>query len=147
MTTGFALLRWGMSGQQVRGLYPRARTTPTYEGRNPRTGERVVVGGDMLVPEIQEVVPGLMVNATLAFDPSDRLVSISLWPDLEPALPGPRKIDTELLLRGAQALARVIGIGGSLSEMPEKQGWVIDKTTIELTNDDGFRFELSRPVN
>jgi hypothetical protein len=145
MNTGFALLRWGMSVQQVRGLYPRATTTPAYEGRNPRTGEKVVVGGDTLVPEIQEVVPGLMVNATLAFDPSDRLVSISLWPDLEPALPGPRNIDAQLVLRGAQELARVVGIG-SLSEVPENRDWVIDETKIELTNDDGFRFELSRPV-
>lgn len=146
MTTGFALLRWGMSGHQVRGLYPRARTTPTYEGRNPRTGERVVVGGDTLVPEIQQVVPGLTVNATLVFDPADRLISISLWPDLEPALPGPREVDTELLVRGARELAKVLGIE-DLSELPEQQAWVIDKTTIELTNEDGFRFELSSPAH
>jgi len=139
----FALLRWGMSSIEVRVLYPRATTTPSYEGRNPLTGERIVVGGDTLVPEIQEVIPGVMVNATLGFDASDRLSSIGLWPDLEPALPGPRTIDEALLVRGARELARGFGIG-ALAELPEEQEWVIAGTRIELTSEDGFRFELSR---
>lgn len=143
LRTGFAQLRWGMSRQQARTLYPQARTTPTHEGRHPITKERVVVGGDELIPEIQEVTAGLKINATLRFDATDKLIRIELWPDLEPPLPGPRKVDARQLLDGARRLALGLGLD-SISEIPEQQEWVLDGVTVTLTSDDGFRIELSR---
>jgi hypothetical protein len=142
LRTGFAQLRWGMSRQQARTIYPQARTTPTYEGRHPVTKERVVVGGNELIPEIQEVIAGLQINATLTFDATDELIRIELWPDLEPPLPGPRKVDMRQLRDGASCLALGLGLD-SISEIPEQHEWVVDGVAVTLTSDDGFRFELS----
>ncbi len=143
LTTGYAELRWGMSRQQARTIYPRARTTPTYEGRHPITKQRVVVGGNELIPEIREVTTGLQINATLIFDATDRLTRIELWPDLEPPIPGPRNVDARQLLDGAKRLALELGLE-SIAEIPEEQKWVLDGVTVTLRCDDGFRFELSR---
>lgn len=146
MTTGFGSLRWGMTMEQVLAVYPRATTTPVYEGRNPLTHERVTVGGDTLVPQLQEIIPGLTVNATIAFNSSNRLVSIALWPDLPPALGEPSATDAmtdaERVRRGAQELARVLGLG-SLSGGTARTGRMEDGTTIELTGDVDKTFDSS----
>jgi hypothetical protein len=146
LSTGFARLRWGTSRQQVRATYPQARTTPTYEGRHPITKERIVVGGEELVPEIQEAGEGLQINATLTFDATDQLIKIELWPDLEPPLPSPRKIDERRLFDAVKRLALGLGLD-SISEMPEQQEWVVDGVVVTLKSNDGFRFELSRSTS
>jgi hypothetical protein len=141
LATGYAQLRWGMSRQAARAIYPTARTTPIYEGRHPITKARVVVGGDELIPQIHEVAAGLMINATLVFDATDRLTQLELWPDLGPALPGPRELDPRQLLEGAGRLASRLGLG-AISQIPEEQTWVVDGVNVTLSWDDGFRFEL-----
>lgn len=139
---GFARLRWGMSLRELRAAYPNARTTPTFEGRHPITKQRVVTGGDELIPAIVEAAPGLHINATIAFSASDELIRIELWPDLAPALPGPRSIDERLLTEGARRLALDLGLG-PLTEIPAEQAWDVGGVAVTLTADDGFRFELS----
>jgi hypothetical protein len=139
---GFARLRWGMTRHEVLEAYPAASITPTYEARHPLTGERLLVGGELLVPAIHEATAGLTVNATLAFDPADRLAEIDLWPDLEPALPGPRTITPDLVSAGVHALAGTLGVG-PVDESYDEQSWTVSGVTITLTLGDGFRFEMA----
>jgi hypothetical protein len=129
-----------MPADEVRKLYPNFRTTPLYEGRDPRTGKTVTVGGDTLIPAMLDVGPGLPVGATLAFDASDRLRSLELWPDLAPGA----TVDPKLLHRGAQELAARLGLG-ELPDLPDRRDWMVGGAKVALTNEDGFRFELSRP--
>ena len=129
----FDRLRWGMTRQEVFATYKTARVTPSYEGRHPLTGERFTGGGDVMVPAIHEAVPGVKVNATLAFDAGDRLAQIDLWPDDERA---------EIILPAIHALAGTLGVG-PVDEADDEQSWTVDGTTITLTLDDGFRFEMA----
>ena len=143
LDVGFARLRWGMSKQQVRVEYRQTRTTPVYEGRHPVTGQTVVVGGDELIPELQKVAPGVMVNATLKFD-ADRLIQIDLWPDIDPA--NAPAADAERLASAARELARSLG-NDAAGRADAQHRWSIRGTAIEQTDDDdGWRFELSRPA-
>jgi hypothetical protein len=130
---GFALLRWGMTRTEVFATYPSARVTPTYQARHPLTGEEFLVGGEVLVPEIAEAVPGMMVNATLGFDAGDRLVEIELWPD------GDRD---DLVTPAIHALARALGVG-PVDEDDDEQSWTAGGITITLSTGDGFRFEMA----
>lgn len=130
--TGIASLRWGDSEATIRAAFPAVRTTPTYDGRDPRTGQTTIAGGDLLVPAIVEATPGLPVGATLTLERGG-LAAIELWPDVEAP-------DEARISEGARALAA--RLGGTPSAGAPKQ-WTREGTRIEATTEEGFRFRLT----
>src|SRR5712664_2583573 len=77
-TTRLSELEWGMSRKKVLSMFASARTYPRFEGRHPRTGERVIVRESIALLSNPPPVPDLVVHASVTFDDADRLDSITL---------------------------------------------------------------------
>jgi hypothetical protein len=142
----FVKLRWGMSRADVKDMFPQATVTPKVEGRNPFTGEIVVVGGDELVPVVFTAAD-IGVNATFGFAPDDTLVEMHLYLDRDPPLLEERyaksaQIEWKQMEAAAKEIAAILGI----LELPD------DETTFEFPYatityvSDGLDFELRSPT-
>ena len=142
-TTRFAELEWGMSRKKVLAIFASARTYPRYEGRNPRTGEPVIVRESIALPSAPAPVSNLLVYASVTFDEADGLDSITL----KSTYPRPANASDAILLLAANKVMSALG-AEPLSALPaQPMRWKRKTTQIVLELDDEcFWFELA-PVS
>lgn len=139
-TTRFAELEWGMSRKKVLSMFASARTYPRYEGKNPRTGEPVIVRESIALPSNPPPIPDLAVYGTVTFDDADQLDSITL----KSTYPRPAEATDATLLRAANKVMTALGLD-SLASLPAKRRtWKVKSTQIVVECDDEcFWVELS----
>lgn len=139
-TTRFAELEWGMSRKRVLAMFPSARTYRRYEGRNPRTGEPVIVRESVALPSVPPPVPDLVVHGLVMFDDEDRLDSITL----KSPYPRPTEATDGVLLAAANKVMAALGAEPARSLPTQPKTWKHKATHVVFECDDEcFWFELS----
>src|SRR5262249_59560686 len=79
VSQGRGKIRWEDNKDKVRELYANAKPSAAYEGRDPRTGERVLVPAGLVVADFLEVSPRVSLEALVLFDASG-IKELSLSP-------------------------------------------------------------------
>jgi hypothetical protein len=147
---GFAELRWHDSRERITARFAgRTRETPSYEGRDPRTGERVFVGGGIAITA-PEGPAGLQMSMGVDFD--DRgitEITISAAPIADATSWGEAEWAhfNELAAGALRELARRLRLE-NLSLDLQEQTWSVDGIQIVLAIDTGpgdFMLFLRRP--
>lgn len=139
-TSHLASLEWGMSRKKVLSLFADARVYPKYEGRNPRTGEPVVVRESIALPSSPAPIPELGVFASVMFDDAGLLDSITL----KSAYPRPTEVTEDLMLQAANKVMAALDAEPLTALPPKPMTWKRKHTRVVLEcDDDGFWFELS----
>lgn len=130
-TTHLSALEWGMSRKKILSLFSGAPN----EGRDPKTGERVLALPSALPP-----IPELHVFASVTFDDEERLASITLKSDS----PRPEGATDAVLLQAANKVMAALD-AEPLKALPAKpMSWARKHTRVVVEYDDEcFWFELS----
>ncbi|HEY1557450.1 MAG TPA: hypothetical protein VGF94_21595 [Kofleriaceae bacterium] len=129
-----------MSRKKVLSIFGSARAYPRYEGRNPHTGERVIVRESVALPSSTPPVPDLAVHGSVTFDGEDRLDSITL----KSTSPRPAEATDPVLLAATNKVIAALGLEALSGMPPRPMTWKHKATHVVFERDDEcFWFELS----
>lgn len=129
-----------MSRKKVLAHFPAAKVYPRYEGRNPRTGEPVIVRESVALPSTPTPVPELAVFATVTFDADEQLDSVTL----KSAYPRPAEATDQVLLLAANKVMAALDAAALTSLPKQAVSWTRKHTKVTFERDDEcFWFELS----
>ena len=139
-TTQFADLEWGMPRKKILSTFASAKVYPKHEGRNPRTGEPLVVRESIALPSTPPPIPDLPVLASVTFDDADGLDSITL----KSTYPRPATATDDVLLQAANKVMAALD-AAALRALPKQPvSWTRKTTKVVFECDaECFWFELS----
>jgi len=139
-TTRFSELQWGMTRKKVLSMFAMARIYPRYEGRNPRTGEPVIVRESVALPSSPPPIPDVAVYGSVTFDDDDGLDTITL----KSTYPRPAEATNTQLLLAASKVMAALGVEPVHALPKQPETWKHKSTQIVFECDDEcFSFELS----
>ena len=130
-----------MSRKKVLSMFAAARAYPRYTGKNPRTGEPVIVRETIALPSSPPPVPDLVVFGSVTFDDADGLDSITL----KSPYPRPTDATDAVLLLAANKVMTALGAERFAALPKQPKTWKRKTTQIVFELDDEcFWFELTR---
>lgn len=149
---GFAGIRWSDSRDAIAARFAgRVHETSSYEGRDPRTGQRITRGPGLLVEDLPEVSRAIRLSTSIDFDGAGvQEFEISALPPADSDSWGEAEW-SQLSERAAAAirdLARRLRLGDPSMELQE-QTWTVDRARIKLaidTGPDDFVLFIHRPT-